>query len=114
MEIKFFIKDVDLTDSLRAYIEKKVQVFVEKYFKELEILEVRVELGVDHHHHHHGKVQRVEITICVPHQILRAEESANDIYTAFDGIIPKLETQIEKYKYKKNSKYKSQNAKTLK
>ncbi|MEK9130075.1 MAG: ribosome-associated translation inhibitor RaiA [Patescibacteria group bacterium] len=104
MEIKFFTKDIKLVDALKIYIEKKIQVFAEKHLKNiLEILEVRVELNVDHHHCH-GKVQRIETIFYAPKQILIAEESANDIYTAIDMIVPKLETQVEKYKNKVVSK----------
>ncbi|PKL72382.1 ribosomal subunit interface protein [Candidatus Kuenenbacteria bacterium HGW-Kuenenbacteria-1] len=100
MKIKFFTKDVDLTDSLKVYIENKIKSFAETYFKNaLEILEIRINLGVDQHHRH-GKVQRVEVMVYIPQQILRAKKIANDIYTAFDGIIPKLEKQIERYKNK--------------
>ena len=106
MKIKYLTKDIDLTVSLKDYIEKKIQNFMKTHFKNiLEILEIHLDLSINHHHRH-GKVQRVEIMIYAPHQILRVEESANDIYTAFDNIIPKLETQIEKYKHKSFSKNK--------
>ncbi|MBI4652656.1 ribosome-associated translation inhibitor RaiA [Candidatus Kuenenbacteria bacterium] len=108
MQIKFLTKDVDLTVSLKNYIEKKIQNLMETHFRNiLEILEIHIDFNVDHHHRH-GKVQRVEVMIYAPHQILRAEESANDAYSAFDGIIPKLETQIEKYKHKLLSKKKKE------
>ncbi|MFH1838135.1 MAG: ribosome-associated translation inhibitor RaiA [Candidatus Kuenenbacteria bacterium] len=108
MEIKFFTKNIELTASLKTYIEKKIQNLIKTHFKNvLEILKIHLDLSVDHHHRH-GKVQRAEIMIYAPCLILRAEESANDIYSAFDKIIPKLETQIEKYKNKLLSKKKKE------
>jgi ribosomal subunit interface protein len=104
MKIKFLTKDVKLTVSLKVYIEEKIQSLMETHFENiLEILEIHIDFSVDHHHRH-GKVQRIEVMVYAPHQILRAEEFANDVYSAFDGIIPKLETQIEKYKHKSFSK----------
>ena len=39
-----------------------------------------------------------QITIHVPRSILRAEERAGDIFTAFDAAMDKIERQIRRYK----------------
>ena len=47
---------------------------------------------------------RVEVTIPLRRRIMRAEVTANDMYSALDSIIDVLEKQIEKYKSRVRSR----------
>ena len=51
--------------------------------------------------------QTIEVTIPTNRFTLRAEETHEDLYTAIDKVIDKLERQIRKNKTKLNNKYKN-------
>ena len=53
-----------------------------------------------------GKEQKMEITVPAMYYTLRSEESHNDLYSAIDLTVDKLERQIRKNKTKINSKIK--------
>ena len=85
-------KNIEVTDSIRGYIESKIGR-IEKYFKDTD-LEAVVNLRV------RGKEQIVEVTIPANKMVLRAEEKHNDLYAAVDLVSDKLERQIRKNKTK--------------
>lgn len=85
-------KNIDVTDSIRGYIESKIGR-IEKYFKDTD-LEAVVNLRV------RGKEQIVEVTIPANKMVLRAEEKHSDLYAAVDLVSDKLERQIRKNKTK--------------
>ena len=85
-------KNIEVTDSIRGYIESKIGR-IEKYFKDTD-LEAVINLRV------RGKEQIVEVTIPASKMVLRAEEKHNDLYAAVDLVSDKLERQIRKNKTK--------------
>ena len=90
---------VEITDSIRAYIEEKIGK-LEKYFDPNEEIRANVVIKI------RGKSQKIEITIPAVHYTLRSEESHEDLYAAIDLTVDKLERQIRKHKTKINSKMK--------
>jgi len=100
--MKIIIKgtNLELTESLKAYVEEKVG-HLEHYSEE--ILEARVELEVSAHHQ--KGFFRCEVNLDVPQKyVLRAESTGPDLYAAIDAVIPKLKEEIEKNKGKKRDK----------
>lgn len=89
---------VEITDSIRNYIEEKINK-LNKYFESSD-LNANVVIKV------RGKEQKMEITIPTTHFTLRSEESHSDLYAAIDLTVDKLERQIRKNKTKINSKIK--------
>lgn len=89
---------VDLTPSIKEYVEEKVGA-LEKFMPGLE---ARVELDRDQHHNT-GEVFRAEVTMLAGSKDIRAEASSPDMYASIDLVIPKLKDQILKFKDKKNS-----------
>ena len=85
-------KNIEITQPLREYVEKRVGK-VTKYFDKVE--EINVLLTVTKGQH------VVEVTVEVPSGVLlRGEESTTDMYTSIDLVVEKLERQIHKQKTK--------------
>jgi putative sigma-54 modulation protein len=91
-------ENIEVTPAIREYVEKKV-ARLERYFIESPEANVNVNLRFNQ-----DKTSKVEVTIPLPHLVLRAEETNNDMYAAIDLIIDKLERQIRKHKTKVNRK----------
>ncbi len=101
--MKFHIrgKNVEVTDALRDYAEKKVGR-LERYFETPPSSNVTITLSVAKNKH------TVEVTIPVGAATLRAEEKSDDMYASIDLVIEKLERQIRKFKTKVNRKAKQE------
>lgn len=85
-------KNIEITPSLREYVEKRVGK-IEKYFEKVD--EITVLLTVSKGRH------IVEVTVPVPGGVLlRGEEATMDMYTSIDLVVEKLERQIRKQKTK--------------
>lgn len=92
-------KNIDVTPSLREYVEKKM-ARLERYSHH--IVETSVELS----HQNNPRIpenQIVEITVSVTGQVLRAEEAHTDMYAAIDLAGEKAERQLKKYEEKRFS-----------
>jgi len=91
MEIIIHGDKLKITDSMKKYIEEKLEK-LNKYLENSENVRASVMVKVKNHE------QRVEITIPLKAFILRSEESKEDFYAAVDKTIDKLERQIRKNK----------------
>ncbi|MCE7793157.1 ribosome-associated translation inhibitor RaiA [Salipaludibacillus sp. CUR1] len=91
-------ENLEITPSLKDYVEKKVGK-LEKYFDTTPSSDVHVKMSILNNE------QKVEITIPMPKLLLRAEEKHTDMYAAIDLVIEKLERQIRKHKTKVNRKF---------
>lgn len=96
-------ENVEVTDAIKAYIEKKVGK-LERYFTEVPTSDVHVNLSV------FNDEQRIEITIPMTDLLLRADVRHNDLYAAVDLAVDKLERQIRKYKTRVNRKFRQKGA----
>lgn len=95
MRINIRSKNVDLTEALQQYIEKKVGKLA-RHLEEAE--EAQVTLSVEKNRH------EAEVTMFVNGILLRGEEETGDMYSSIDQVVDKLERQIHKYKTKVNRK----------
>lgn len=91
MKYQIIGKNVSVTDAISSTIQKKTKR-MEKYFLINEEVECRAVVSV------HGKAQRIEITIFLPNMPIRAEVENEDLYSAIDLAIDKLEGQMRKIK----------------
>jgi putative sigma-54 modulation protein len=94
-------KNIEVTNALREYAEKKVTKIV-KFF-EKSPLEAQVTLSTQRGKH------IVDITVQVNGLLLRGEAKTNDMYTSIDAAIDKIERQVHKYKTKLNRKFQKEN-----
>jgi putative sigma-54 modulation protein len=91
-------ENLQLTDALKDYVEKKLSR-LERYFEKSFSSKVNVTLSVVRELHN------VEVTIpMIGAGILRAEERSEDMYASIDLVLEKLERQIRKLKTKVNRK----------
>lgn len=89
MKITVTGKNIDVTDSLRDTVIRKISK-LDKYFNP--DVETQVTLSVQKNHH------IIEVTIPFNGIILRGEESTGDMYTSIDNVLDKLEKQIMKHR----------------
>lgn len=85
-------KNIEITEPLREYVEKRVGK-VTKYFSKVDSILVLLKVSKGRH--------VVEVTVEIPSGLqLRGEESTTDMYTSIDLVVEKLERQIHKQKTK--------------
>lgn len=84
-------RNIEVTPGLRAAIEEKIGKLSRYFNPETEAI---VTLSVQ------KDKQKIEVTIPVKGNIIRAEESSNDMYVSIDLVQEVIERQIKKYKNK--------------
>lgn len=91
MRLHVSARHLKLTDSIAAYIEKKLQK-AERYFNQL--IWAQAILEVQKHRH------LAEFVMHGAHRTFRAKAEAGDLYAAIDLAIDKMDQQLRKYKEK--------------
>ena len=89
-------KNVEVTDWLRSYVEKKIGK-LDKYLPSID--EARVELAVEKTKSAQDR-QVVQVTVRSNGTILRVEEKSADMFASIDTAVDKLHRQIARYKGK--------------
>ena len=92
MKFVYIGKGMEVTDSLKARVEKKLTK-LERYFQDDVEAQIRIS-------QERGNRNIVEITISVGSVILRAEEVSNDMYMSIDRSVDKLNRQIRRHRTK--------------
>ncbi len=98
MKIIISGKNLEVTSGLRNAIESKIGK-LERYFTE--DTEVFVTLSVE------KERQKIEVTIPVKGNIIRSEQTSNDMYVSIDLVEEIIERQLRKYKTKLIAKQQS-------
>jgi putative sigma-54 modulation protein len=94
-------KNIEVTNALREYADKKVAK-IAKFFEKSPV-GAQVTLSTERGKH------IVEITAQVNGLLLRGEAKTDDMYASIDGAIEKIERQVHKYKTKLNRKFQKEN-----
>jgi ribosomal subunit interface protein len=100
MVINIHTKDIKLTNQLKDYIEAKIKklcTFSSRICDES--TEIKVEVHEQARHTYQPNFE-VQVTMYVPHSIIRAEDTGTIIEEAVDKVEEKLKKQIERYKAK--------------
>jgi putative sigma-54 modulation protein len=97
INIEIYTKNMELTDRINQYVHKKVSK-LERFLTDIE--ELRVDLSFSKSARNAADRNAAQITIRGRGYILRTEERAEDIYTALDASLEKIQSQIERYKGK--------------
>ena len=92
MKFVYASKDMAVSESLKARVEKKLSK-MERYFREEPEATVRFKVQK-------GARNIVEITVNAGGVILRAKESSNDMYLSIDHAVDKLESQLRRHRTK--------------
>jgi putative sigma-54 modulation protein len=103
MDVTIHGRNLDITPRLEDYVEKKV-TRLDRFLGTIN--EARVELSVEHTRAITDS-QVAQITLLSKRTILRAEERSDDIYASIDACIDKLNRQIERYKGKRQQRFRS-------
>ena len=107
MQIIVTTKNVELSDWLRSYVERKVGK-LDHYLPAID--EARVELSV-YKTKSVGDSQVVQLTLRANGATLRSEERSADMQSSIDAVMDKITRQIERYKGKHyRSKSRAQSA----
>ena len=97
MELNIVFKNIEPTDALKSYFEKRVKK-LERIFKKN--FEVKAVMSTEKFR------QCVEVIVTVDGNVIKGEETSSDMYSAIDLVIDKLDRQARKYREKlKNRKH---------
>ncbi|MDW8226663.1 MAG: ribosome-associated translation inhibitor RaiA, partial [Anaerolineales bacterium] len=98
VQVEIFSHNTEINDGVREYVNKKASK-LDRYLSELE--NVRVELSYIKSARSASDRNVAQITARGRRALLRAEERAEDLLTAFDRALDKMQRQIERYKGKR-------------
>jgi len=91
MQVSLSGHHVEITDSLRKYVNEKIQR-LDRHFDQA--LDIHVVLTVEKLRH------KAEATMHISGANMHAECEQDDMYAAIDGMVDKLDRQGKKYKEK--------------
>lgn len=97
VKVEIFSRNMELTDRIREYVSKKASK-LDRYLGEIE--QVRVDLEFFKSARSATDRFVAQITVRGRRALLRTEERSDDITTAFDTTIDKMQRQLERYKGK--------------
>ncbi len=100
MQVNITGKNLEVTDSLREYVEKKIGR-LDRYLPNIN--DVRVELSVENTRAAEDR-QVAQVTLRTKQAMLRAEEHSADMFASIDAVMDKMQRQIEHYRGKRWSK----------
>ena len=101
MELTITGKNLEINDTLRNYVEKKIGR-LDRYLPT--IIDGRVELTVDEGARAAEDRQIAQVTLRTKKVILRAEEVSGDIFASIDAVFEKMQRQADRYKGKRWAK----------
>lgn len=97
LEVEIYGKNLDVTERIRQYVDKKVSK-LDRYLPGIE--EARVDLAYVKSARSADDRQVAQITVRGKGFILRSEERADDIFSALDTALDKMQRRIERFKGK--------------
>ena len=97
MKFNIHGKKMEVTDSIKKYIESKIGK-LDKYFENPDNITATVATKLV------GKKQVVEVTINTHSFVIRGEEANDDLYASIDLVSDKIERQIRKNKTRMHKK----------
>lgn len=86
--------NIELTDAIREYAEKKVDVLVRFIDKEKEAL-AEIEVGKTTNHHNKGEIFRAEINLTMGDKQFRAVSETTDLYAAIDQMKDQIVREVK-------------------
>jgi len=98
LEVDIYTRNMDVTDRIQDYVNKKVGK-LDRYLPGID--EARVDLSYVKSARSSTDRQVAQITVRGKGFILRSEERADDIFAAMDTALEKMQRRIERYKGKR-------------
>ncbi|MEA5572340.1 ribosome hibernation-promoting factor, HPF/YfiA family [Calothrix sp. UHCC 0171] len=101
MKLVIHGKNIEITDAIREYVQHKIEKAV-SHFQNI-TNEVDVHLSVARNPRINPK-QAAEVTIYANKNVIRAEESSENLYASIDLVADKISRQLRKYKERLQNK----------
>ncbi len=98
LEVQVYGRNMEVTERISDYAKKKVSK-LDRYLSDID--EARVDVAYIKSARSAADRQVAQITVRGKGYILRAEERSDDIYTALDSALEKLQRQMERFKGKR-------------
>jgi putative sigma-54 modulation protein len=98
LEVQVYGRNIEVTDRILDYSKKKVAK-LDRFLSDID--EARVDLAYIKSARSAADRQVAQITVRGKGYILRAEERSDDVFTALDSALEKLQRQMERYKGKR-------------
>ena len=98
IEVEIYARNMEVTERIDEYITKKVEK-LDRYLSNID--EARVDLSYVKSARNAADRQVAQITIRGKGYILRSEERSDDIFSAFDTALARMQRRIERYKGKR-------------
>src|SRR5512136_2880917 len=98
LEVQVYGRNIEVTDRILDYAKKKVSK-LDRFLGDVD--EARVDLAYVKSARSAADRQVAQITVRGKGYILRAEERSDDVFTALDSALDKLQRQMERYKGKR-------------
>ena len=98
IEVQVYGRNIEVTDRILDYSKKKVAK-LDRFLSDID--EARVDFAYIKSARSAADRQVAQITVRGKGYILRAEERSDDVFTALDSALEKLQRQMERYKGKR-------------
>lgn len=95
MQIKMRGKNIELTDAIKDYVEKKIGG-LDKFYDKIILADVMV--GKESNHHLKGEFFVCECNLDVPGNNVVVSKNEKDLYKAIDKVRDHLEEELKKHK----------------
>jgi putative sigma-54 modulation protein len=99
MQTNIKASKVELTDKVKSYIQKKMDM-LDKYLGNFKVIKCEVEVGLAIGSQKSGDIYRAEVNLDLPGELLRVEKTEKTMEKAVDKVKDHLEIMIKKYKEK--------------
>lgn len=93
MRINIQGTNIELTESIKDYVNKKV-VILDKFIDKLEDVLLEIEIGKTTNHHKQGDIFKAEINISFSGKKFYATSIKEDLYGAIDDVKEQIEYQL--------------------
>jgi putative sigma-54 modulation protein len=103
MKINLKATKFEITDAIYDYVQEKMDM-LDKYLGSTKVINCDVEVEKMVGGQNKGDIFRAEVNLEVPHDLLRVEKTATDLYKAIDKVKDHLDEMIVKYREKARDK----------
>lgn len=110
MRVNIRAREIELTDPIKAYAEKKMLSLL-KYYPNITMVDV--ELAKIGQHHRKGDVFTAKVNVTVPGKVYRVEKSEPILYKAIDKTKDDIKRALRRFKGKDEAKNHVKRAKVM-
>ncbi|OGH94067.1 MAG: ribosomal subunit interface protein [Candidatus Magasanikbacteria bacterium RIFOXYD2_FULL_41_14] len=101
MQIIIVGKNIELTEAIKDYAEKKISG-LDKFYSR--IIRADITVGLENKHHQKGDIFICECKLEIPGKDLFASKTEEALYKAIDKVRDYLESELKKHKAKTETK----------